>query len=223
MRFKVFISAFFIFLTIGCDNQAIMDPYTQESPAIVEKQQNFILIENDNDGMSRRHFEYDSQEIGKLVVDPNYYKQHKYQRGEVVYYKVPAIDLNKYPRMTPPEYNVSRVIALPGEVVRIKNGQIYVNGKKLNTFYGKSLSWGMDEEEYFKSVNRQGTAVCNESCQKTMKNYFHMDMEKFKVPEGCLFVMGDTWWRSLDSQIFGPLPIGNVNGKVLGYQGDPIR
>lgn len=218
MRFKMFISFFFIFLTIGCDNRSITDPYTQESPTKVEKQQNYILVENDNDGMSRRHLEYNSQDIGKLVVDPDYYKQHKFQRGEVIYYKVPAIDMNKYPRMTPPEYNVSRVIALPGEVVQIKKGQIYIDGKKLNTFYGKSLSWGMDEEEYFKSVNQPGAAECNESCQKGMKNYFNLDMKKFKVPDNDLFVMGDTWWRSTDSQIFGPLPIGNVNGKVLGYE-----
>lgn len=218
MWFKIFISAFFIFLTIGCDNQTITDPYTQESPKKVEQQQKFILVENNNDGMSRRNLEYDSQEVGKLVVDPNYYKQHKFQRGEVIYYKMPSIDMSKYLRITPPIYNVSRVIALPGEVVQIKKGRIYVNGKKLNTFYGKALSWGMDAEEYFKQINQPGKAECNESCQKTMMDYFNMDMERFEVSDDYLFVMGDTWWRSTDSQIFGPLPFNNVNGKVLGYE-----
>ena len=93
-----------------------------------------------------------------------------------------------------------------------------MNGKKLNTFYGKALSWGLDEEEYFKTLNQPGSAVCNESCQKNMKEYFNMDMEKFKVPDSHLFVMGDTWWRSIDSQINGPLPISNVIGKVQGYE-----
>jgi len=218
MRIKMFISAFFIFLTLSCDNQTITDPYTQESPTKVEKQQNFILVENNNDGMSRRHLEYDSHEIGKLVVDPNYYKQHKFQRGEVIYYKIPAIDKNKYPHLNPPEKNISRVIALPGEVVQIKKGQIYINEKKLNTFYGKISSWGMDQDEYFNSVNQPGTAKCDESCQKSMKDYFNMDMEKFKVLDSHLFVLGDTGSRSIDSQIYGPLPIGNIIGKVLGYE-----
>ncbi|WP_373461098.1 S26 family signal peptidase [Paenibacillus sp. V4I5] len=42
-------------------------------------------------------------------------------------------------------------------------------------------------------------------------------MDKVRVPEGHLFVMGDTWWRSIDSQIFSSLPFSNVKGRVLGY------
>ncbi len=211
-------SVFFILLIVGCEEQNITDHSTQESPAIVEKIQDSILVQNNNDGMSRRNLEYDSQEKGKLVVDPNYFIQNEFKRGEVVYYKTPAIDKSKYPRLNPPEQNISRVIALAGEVVQIKKGQIFVNEKKLNTFYGKALSWGQDEEEYFKTVNQPGAAECNESCQKTMKDYFNMDMEKFKVPDSHLFVMGDTWWRSIDSQIYGLLPFGNVIGKVQGYE-----
>jgi signal peptidase I len=52
----------------------------------------------------------------------------------------------------------------------------------------------MAEEEYFNTVNQPGTVECNESCQKTMKDYFNMDMQKFKVPDSHLFVMGDTGW-----------------------------
>lgn len=215
---KMILSVFFILLCVGCEEQNITDHTTQESPATVEKNQDSILVENNNDGMSRRNLEYDSQVKGKLVVDPNYFNQNDFKRGEVVYYKTPAIDKNKYPRLNPPEYNISRVIALPGEIVQIKKGQIYVNGKKLNTFYGRALSWGLDEEEYFKTVNQPGAAECNEPCQKTMKDYFNMDMKKFKVPNSHLFVLGDTWWRSIDSQIYGPISISNVIGKVQGYE-----
>lgn len=218
MRLKMVISTFFILFTIGCDEQNITDPITQELPATVEKQQNFILVENNNDGMSRRHLDYDSQEKGEIVVDPNYYIKNEVKRGEVIYYRTPAINTNKYPRINPPEHNISRVIALPGEVVQLKKGQIYINEKKLDTFYGRLSSWGLDEDEYFNTVNQPGAATCNESCQQTMRDYFNMDMEKFKVPDSHLFVMGDTGWRSIDSQIYGPLPIGNVIGKVLGYE-----
>ena len=44
-----------------------------------------------------------------------------------------------------------------------------------------------------------------------------MAMDKVKVPEEHLFVMGDTWWRSIDSQIFGSLPISMLKGMVVGY------
>ncbi len=122
MRLKMIFSVFFILLIVGCEEQNITDHTTQESPATVEKKQESILVQNNNDGMSRRNLEYDSQEKGKLVVDPNYFNQNEFKRGEVVYYKTPAIDKSKYPRLNPPEQNISRVIALPGEVVQIKKG-----------------------------------------------------------------------------------------------------
>jgi signal peptidase I len=215
---KMIIGVFIVLFIVGCEEQNITDQITQESPAIAEKKQDSILVDNNNDGMSRRKWEYDSQEVGKkIVVDPKYYNENDFKRGEVIYYKTPEID-KKNPQANPPENNISRVIALPGEVMQIKKGQVYINGKKLNTFYGKALSWGLEEKEYFNTVNKYGPISCDKSCLKTMKDYFNLDMEKSKVPEGHLFVMGDNGWRSIDSQIFGFLPIGNVIGNVQGYE-----
>jgi signal peptidase I len=216
---KMIIGVFIVLFIVGCEEQNITDQMTQESPTIVEKKQDSIMVDNNNDGMARRKWEYDSQEVGKkIVVNPKYYNENDFKRGEVIYYKTPEINRKKYPQVNPPENNISRVIALPGEVVQIKNGQVYINGKKLNTFYGKALSWGQEEKEYFNTVNKNGPISCDKSCLKTMKDYFNMDMEKFNVPEGHLFVMGDNWLRSIDSQIFDFLPIGNVIGNVQGYE-----
>ncbi|MFE5318121.1 signal peptidase I [Paenibacillus sp. NPDC056579] len=212
----VFLSLF----VIGCEEYSITDLITQESPKIVVMTQDLIAIENHNDGMVRRNLEYNSKDKGKIAVDPNYFNQNDINRGDVIYYKTPKIDNNKYPQLNPPEYNIARVIALPGEEIEIKKGKVYVNDKRLDTFYGKALSWGLEEEEYFKTVNKPGSAQCGDSCLKTMKEYFNMGMDKVKVPEGHLFVMGDTWWRSIDSQIFGPLPVATIKGKVLGYAGN---
>jgi signal peptidase I len=164
---------FIVLFIVGCEEQNITDQITQESPAIAEKKQDSILVENNNDGMSRRKWEYDSQEVGKkIVVDPKYYNENDFKRGEVIYYKTPEID-RKNPQANPPENNISRVIALPDEVVQIKKGQVYINGKKLNTFYGKALSWGLEEKEYFNTVNKHGPISCDKSCLKTMKDYFN--------------------------------------------------
>jgi signal peptidase I len=208
----------FLFL-LGCEEQSITDSITQESPQIVVMKQGLITVENHNDGMARRNLEYISENKGNIAVDPNYFNHNDRKRGDVIYYKTPSIDENKYPRLNPPEYNIARVIALPGEEIEIKKGQVYINNKKLDTFYGKALSWGLEEEEYFKTVNKPGSAQCDESCQKTMKEYFNMEMAKVKVPVGHVFVMGDTWWRSIDSQIFGSLPVASIKGRVLGYAG----
>lgn len=217
---KALIIVFFFLFVIGCEEQRLTDSITSESPKTVVMKHDLITIENQNDGMARRNLEYISKDKGKIAVDPNYFHQNAIQRGDVIYYQTPAIDKSKYPQLNPPEYNIARVIALPNEVIEIKNGQVYVNDKRLDTFYGRALSWGLNEEEYFQAVNKPGSAQCNESCEKTMKEYFHMDMEKVELPEGHLFVMGDTWWRSIDSQIYGALPIVNMKGKVLGYAGN---
>ena len=42
-------------------------------------------------------------------------------------------------------------------------------------------------------------------------------MESILVPKGSVFVLGDQWWRSIDSRHFGPLSLSQVEGKVIGY------
>ncbi len=46
---------------------------------------------------------------------------------------------------------------------------------------------------------------------------FEENMESIIVSKGSLFVIGDQWWRSIDSRHFGSLPLSKVGGKVIGY------
>ena len=39
------------------------------------------------------------------------------------------------------EYSISRVIGLPGEKVKIDKGQIFINGKLLDTFTEEHIDW----------------------------------------------------------------------------------
>lgn len=175
-------------------------------------------IEHYSDSMVRGKFDYLSSEHGKIVIDPNYYDANEFKRGDVIYFKTPSFKYDKNPDLIPNKENIARVVALAGETIEIKKGQVYINNRKLDTFYGKALSRGLNEKQYFSNLNRPGSYVCDKECQKEWKQYFNMNAEKIEVPEGSLYVMGDTWWRSVDSQIFGPLAVGNVIGKVLGYE-----
>jgi len=84
---------------------------------------------------------------------------------------------------------IKRVIAVAGDVVDLREGSVYVNGKKLDEPYteGKE-SWELDpapgvELEY-----------------------------PLTVPDGHLWVMGDNRTNSADSRYFGPVPVSSVSG-----------
>lgn len=83
---------------------------------------------------------------------------------------------------------IKRVIGLPGDTVEILNGRIYVNGEML-------------EEDYILEP------YTNEA---DAGNYF-------KVPEGCVFAMGDNRGVSLDSRYerIGYVEIDDIMGKAF--------
>lgn len=81
---------------------------------------------------------------------------------------------------------IKRVIGLPGEHVYIANGEVYINGEKLDEPY---LTEGLE----------------------TPRRGVFYDVE---VPEGCIFVMGDNRTGSLDSREFGCIPLDKVEGRV---------
>lgn len=88
---------------------------------------------------------------------------------------------------------IKRVIAVGGQSVSIKDGKVFVDGRPLNETY---LS-----PEYFDSGS----------------------MEEVEVPEGYVFVMGDNRPNSLDSRVFGPVPVSTIIGKAVLIYWPPSR
>lgn len=140
----------------------------------------------------------------------------KYKRGDIVTFEAPSqvnknVDLlspvaiysynpdNWFEHLT---YNVlelnkvsyiKRIIAIPGDRIQIKNGEVYLNGEVL-------------EEEYIE-----------ENIITSQFNY-----NDIIVPEGCVFVMGDNRTGSVDSRVFGCIPIDKIEGKVC-FRYWPLR
>lgn len=83
------------------------------------------------------------------------------------------------------ESYIKRVIALPGEHVEIKNGNVYINGAIL-------------EEPYL------------EDNIITSSNTFN----DFIVPDGYIFAMGDNRNGSMDCRNFGCIPMNKIEGIV---------
>ena len=129
------------------------------------------------------------------------------QRGDIVIFKYPKDDKLNY---------VKRCIALPGQTVEIKHGDVYVDGK----IEGRTefLKRAYDAEEGTSFSYYQVTL--DNGATYTIRHFenFNSDAEHWgpvKVPEGHYFMMGDNRDNSADSRFWGFLPAENILGKPL--------
>ena len=106
------------------------------------------------------------------------YPFHAPERGDVVV-------------LNPPEYSdepyIKRVIGLAGERVSFKDGDVLIDGERLDEPYLDGPITDCDGADY-----------CG----------------GFTVPEGTVFVLGDNRGGSLDSRVFGPVPLDHIIGKA---------
>ncbi|WP_161952949.1 signal peptidase I [Paenibacillus sp. EZ-K15] len=212
---KVVIVAFvFVLMFAGCTSsdtsKIISDPITTPAMNTVtanELNSRHIIYNHNYDNMDRGNHDLE----GQVVIDLQYYNEHAISRGDIVYFKNPETKKNLG------EYSISRVIGLPGEKVKIENGQIFINGKWLDTFYGRAHRLGDDLESLKKALER---VDLEEHIRKNIENnvdYFQQwSMKEIEIPENSVYLVGDDWVRSNDSLLFGPLPTDNIEGKMVG-------
>jgi signal peptidase I len=82
---------------------------------------------------------------------------------------------------------VKRIIGLPGEIIEIRAGEVWINDKPLKQLFG-------------------GGPNANSSPS---------DMKALLIPRGMFFVMGDNRSISFDSRLFGPVPQKYIFGKAF--------
>ena len=108
--------------------------------------------------------------------------EYKYQPkglwNKFVYY---VLEMNK-------TSYIKRIIAVEGDHIEIKDGNVYLNGQKLEETY---LDQGI-----ITNLGQYGT------------------FSDVVVPKGYVFVMGDNRDHSTDSRCFGCIPVSKIEGKV---------
>lgn len=103
--------------------------------------------------------------------------QRDYKVGDVISLRMPSGD-----------YYVKRIVAVEGDVVEVRDGSIYVNGK-----------------EY-----KDKHAVGNTDVQEKTVVY------PYTVGKDAFFVVGDNREHSVDSRSFGGIVIYQIRGRILG-------
>jgi signal peptidase I len=104
----------------------------------------------------------------------------------------------------PPVF-VKRVVGLPGETIKIVNGEgVYVDGKLLDENYVKEAS--------MYDLNVLGDIGGTNSAHEMIQPYGESS-EAIVVPEGHLFMMGDNRNHSADSHVWGFLDQKRIVGR----------
>lgn len=111
-------------------------------------------------------------------------------RGDIVVFRAP--ENNQY------DY-IKRIIGLPGDTVKILNGNIYINNQKI------------DESAYL-----------SPTIQSRPGYYLHEGKE-IVIPPNSYLVFGDNRTNSSDSRDFGPIPKESIVGKAWFMYWPPAK
>lgn len=122
------------------------------------------------------------------------------ERGDVVVFTYPD-----QPRV----HYVKRVIALPGDRVEIKNGQLSVNGAN---YYYENVQ-DQEDSEFFEIKKEKSPQ--SEWLLTLQKGVEGQNYGPLIVPPNELFMLGDNRDSSDDSRYWGTVPILRVEGKVV--------
>lgn len=100
----------------------------------------------------------------------------EFKRGDIVVLEAPDRDA----------LYVKRIIGLPGDIVKIENGNVYINGNILKENY-------IEKHTYTDTPNESDNII---------------------VKEGYYFVLGDNRSASKDSRVLGTIPVESLEGKA---------
>ena len=135
----------------------------------------------------------DQWKADKIIVDKLKYRFSRPQRGDIVVFSPTQTLQNEQYK----DAFIKRIVALPGEKVQLKDGQVYINNQPL-----KELS-------YLSSEQRTEIDVCTSPTQQAYL------AQPQTIPPDSYLVLGDNRNSSYDSRCWGVVPRENIIGRAV--------
>ena len=127
----------------------------------------------------------------RILVNKLSYHLHAVDRGDIVVFSRPPTENCGGPTVND---LVKRVIGLPGNIISVSGGYVYIDGKRL--------------DETWLPASEQGVTVAGPAGNSSNL------VRPYRVPTNDYFVMGDNRTDSCDSRYWGPISKSLIVGKV---------
>ncbi len=130
------------------------------------------------------------------------------ERGDVVVFKFPQDNRTDY---------IKRVIGLPGDKIKLKEGRLYINGSEVerhqsDDFVLRTDTGNAERYRQYEEILPNGV---KHKILEISDHEMHDDFDEIEVPKGNYFMMGDNRDRSDDSRVnVGFVPAENLEGKA---------
>ncbi len=149
-----------------------------------------------------------------LLVDKAHYGESRFWGWLLPYSRIKRqeIIVFRYP-LNPSQHFVKRVVAVPGDHVKLINKHVYVNGVKQDDSYA-TFNWATRDRfrDNFPDGGLYGDKISSKWFLQAQKL---LDDGELIVPEGSYFVLGDNRDDSYDSRYWGFVPVESIVGRPL--------
>lgn len=143
----------------------------------------------------------------RLIANKLAYQHAQPAVGDIVLFTSPADRRQSY---------LKRIVALPGDTVEMRQGNLWINDRRLQTQSAGPLEYSDGKQTIHgdsrleTNGDRTYTIFVQESIAAEDKN---LNFGPVQVPPYCCFVIGDNRSNSFDSRQFGPIPLVGLRGR----------